>query len=309
MTRTHLINHAGIRPPMHPLPRRCSSVEYSRYAPSSRLAGRAPRRPRCLAVIYEMGSSLAILLFMSSVSAATAVQDPNQRLRDWAASGEAGAIRTLLSESEQVVVDSLDEAGWTALMYAANAGHDPIVWLLLDAGASVHLENDAQETALHLAATHGRTEAARLLLEAGADFAARDADGRTSLFRAIEHRHAEIIELLHAAAVASSDRRSSARATTLEEKRVPPQIVRSTSAPYTDRALRQGIEGTVVLMVIVRQDGSVGAMSVSKSLEESLDRSALRAVRNWKFDPATRGGNPVDVVVEISVDFELPKKR
>ena len=32
---------------MHPAPRRCSSVKYSRYFPSSRLAGWAPRRPRC----------------------------------------------------------------------------------------------------------------------------------------------------------------------------------------------------------------------------------------------------------------------
>jgi outer membrane protein len=39
--------YGRIRPPMHPGPRRCSSVEYARYAPSSRLAGRAPRRPRC----------------------------------------------------------------------------------------------------------------------------------------------------------------------------------------------------------------------------------------------------------------------
>ena len=41
---------------MHPVPRRCSSVTYSRYSPFSRLAGRAPRRPRCLAMIYEIGS-------------------------------------------------------------------------------------------------------------------------------------------------------------------------------------------------------------------------------------------------------------
>ena len=258
---------------------------------------------------YPILTSLASLLFVSSVSAATAVQDPHQYLRDWAASGRAEAIRELLSESEQVVVDSPDEAGWTALMHAANAGHETIVRLLLDAGASVHLENDAQATALHLAAEHGRTEAARLLLEAGADFSARNADGRTSLFRAIEHGHAEIIQLLHAAALASADRRSSVRATALEEETVPPKIARSASAPYTDGALRQGTEGTVVLMVIVRQDGSVGAMSVSKSLEESLDRSALRAVKNWKFDPATRGGKPVAVVVEISIDFELPKKH
>jgi hypothetical protein len=55
-TRTHLINGDGIRPAMHPGWRRCSSFKYSRYSQSSRLASRAPRRPRCCAPIYEMGS-------------------------------------------------------------------------------------------------------------------------------------------------------------------------------------------------------------------------------------------------------------
>ena len=255
-----------------------------------------------------MPTSLAVLLLVASVSAAPATQDPNLRLRDWAASGQTEAIRDLLSESDQVVVDSADEAGWTALMYAASAGHDGVVRLLLGAGASVHLENDAQETALHLAAPRGQAEAARLLLEAGADFAARDADDRTPLFRAIERGRAEVIELLHAAALATSDRGSPVRALVLEDETLPPTIVRGATAPYMDLALKQGIEGTVVLIAIVRQDGSVGAVSVSKSLEESLDSNALRTVRTWKFDPATRGGKPVDVVVEIHVDFELPEE-
>ena len=45
--------YGGIRPPMHPVPLRCSSVAYSRYSPSSRLAGRAPRRPRCVTVFMK----------------------------------------------------------------------------------------------------------------------------------------------------------------------------------------------------------------------------------------------------------------
>ena len=253
-------------------------------------------------------TGVVVLLFVSLAFAAPAAQDPNSRLRDWAASGQAEAIRTLLSESDQVVVDSTDDTGWTALMRAADAGHDAVVRLLLDAGARVDLENDAQNTALHLAVQRGRTEAVRLLLEAGADFAARDADGRTPLFLAIGRGRAEIIELLHAAALAGSSRRSPAR-TVPEGETVPPGIIHWTSAPYTDSALKQGIEGTVVLMALVRQDGSIGAVSVSKSLEESLDRSALQAVRTWRFDPATRAGKPVVVVVEINVDFDLPEDR
>ena len=256
-----------------------------------------------------MLTGVVVLLAVSLVFAEPAAQDPGPRLRDWAVSGQAEAIRTLLSESDQIVVDSTDETGWTALMHAANAGHDAVVQLLLDAGANVDLENDTQNTALHLAAQEGRTEAARLLLEAGADFVARDADGRTPLFLAIERGRAEIIELLHAAALAGSSRRSPARATVLEGETVPPVIIQWTDAPYTDSALKQGIEGTVVLMALVRQDGSIGAVSVSKGLEESLDRSALQAVRTWRFDPATRTGKPVVVVVEINVDFDLPEER
>ena len=58
-----------------------------------------------------MLASLTLLLFVSLAFAAPAAQDPNPRLRNWAAAGQAEAIRELLSKSEQVLVDSTDEAG------------------------------------------------------------------------------------------------------------------------------------------------------------------------------------------------------
>ena len=255
-----------------------------------------------------MPTGLAVLLVVVLVVASPVAQDLSERLRDWAATGQAEAIRELLSDNEQVVVDSTDEAGWTALMHASSAGHDGVVRLLLDAGASVHLQNEAQDSALHLAAERGHTETARLLLEAGSDFMTRDANDRTPLFRAIERGRSEVVELLHTVALVNSSQQSPTRAFTAEGKAVPPVIIQWTDTPYTDYGLKQGIEGTVVLMALVREDGSIGAVSVSKGLEESLDQSALRAVRTWKFDPATRAGKPVIVVVEINVDFELPEE-
>lgn len=248
-------------------------------------------------------TGLAVLLLLSLVPATLFAQDSGQRLRQWAASGQIQAIQDLLSASEQVDVNSPDETGWTALVYAARAGHDAVVQLLLHAGAKVNLANAARETALHQAARYGRTETARLLLEAGADFEARDADGRTPLFWAINGEHAGIVELLRARAVVNAYRRSPVLALAGEGDTTPPTLVEWTDAPYPDEALETGTEGTVVLMALVRRDGSVGAVSVSRSLTESLDRSALRTVRTWKFEPATRAGEPVDVIVEIDVDF------
>jgi TonB family protein len=61
--------------------------------------------------------------------------------------------------------------------------------------------------------------------------------------------------------------------------------------------------------VLVRRDGSVGAVTVSEGLEASLDRSALRTVKEWKFEPAMRNGRTVEIVMEVEMEFELPKER
>jgi len=56
---------------------------------------------------------------------------------------------------------------------------------------------------------------------------------------------------------------------------------------------------------VVRQDGSVGNVRVTRSLGAGLEQRAVEAVRQWRFGPAKRRGTPVDVVVEVSVEFKL----
>ena len=85
----------------------------------------------------------------------------------------------------------------------------------------------------------------------------------------------------------------------------PPQLLREVRASYTDQARRRAIEGDVVLEIVVRSDGSVGDVKVMRALGAGLDQKATEAVRQWRFRPARRLGAPVDVVVEVAVEFKL----
>ena len=84
-----------------------------------------------------------------------------------------------------------------------------------------------------------------------------------------------------------------------------PSIVREVKPEYTDDARRAGIEGDVVLEIVVRSDGTVGDVKVLQGLGGGLDRRAIDAVRGWRFNPAKRYGTPVDVMVEVAVEFKL----
>ena len=84
-----------------------------------------------------------------------------------------------------------------------------------------------------------------------------------------------------------------------------PRLLREVKAEYTDEARRRGMTGDVLLEIVVRRDGSVGDVSVLRGLGAGLDQRAIAAVRQWRFDPARLRGTPVDVIVEVAVEFTL----
>jgi TonB family protein len=57
--------------------------------------------------------------------------------------------------------------------------------------------------------------------------------------------------------------------------------------------------------VVVRADGGIGTVRVLHGLGSGLDQRAVDAVKQWRFSPARRYGTPVDVLVEIAVEFRL----
>ena len=85
----------------------------------------------------------------------------------------------------------------------------------------------------------------------------------------------------------------------------PPGLLREVKPQYTEDARRRGVEGDVELEIVVRADGSVGDVKILRGLGAGLDERAVSAVRQWRFSPARRFGTPVDVVVEVAVEFKL----
>ncbi len=85
----------------------------------------------------------------------------------------------------------------------------------------------------------------------------------------------------------------------------PPRLLKEVKADYTEDARRRGVEGEVVMEIVVRRDGLVGDVTVTQGLAAGLNERAVQAVRQWRFAPSERQGAPVDVMVEVSVEFKL----
>ena len=85
----------------------------------------------------------------------------------------------------------------------------------------------------------------------------------------------------------------------------PPRLLREVRPDYTDEARRAGVSGEVLLEIVVRRDGSVGDVRVLQGLGQGLDARAIDAVKQWRFSPARRQQAPVDVLVEVAVEFRM----
>jgi TonB family protein len=246
---------------------------------------------------------LGIAVFGQSV-------DLDEELRREVRAGRYQLAEKLL-ENADVNPDSRDGEGWTALMYAARSENQDLVVLLLKAGAALDQVNQDGETALVVAVKRGNVEAARQLLMAGADVTPKDARGRTALDWAEAENRTYLSQIIRIAS-----RPSVARVTVAEkpidvgsEPLVPPRVVKETPPLYTKSAFDRGVEGRVVLKVIIRKDGSIGPVRVDQSLDDELDAAAAEAIRKWQFDPAKVKGEPINVLTNIEVDFIIQKHK
>ncbi|MFB3131940.1 MAG: energy transducer TonB [Rhodothermales bacterium] len=74
---------------------------------------------------------------------------------------------------------------------------------------------------------------------------------------------------------------------------------------YPRLAQRAGLEGTVVVIVLIEKDGRPGRCRVAKSVAKVLDDAAVAAVMKQRFEPARQRNRPVRVEMAIPVHFRL----
>ena len=86
-----------------------------------------------------------------------------------------------------------------------------------------------------------------------------------------------------------------------------PITVRQSMPGYPDLAHRLGVEGTVLVKILIDKEGIVRKVIVAKSDNSLLDDSAKAAARRWLFTPAMMTGGPVMVWAAVPFRFRLAK--
>jgi protein TonB len=75
---------------------------------------------------------------------------------------------------------------------------------------------------------------------------------------------------------------------------------------YPSRLLRQEVEGTCTVRVHIAANGRVDAAEPVRSTNPAFcEATTAHALRRWRFEPATRGGRPVDSWQQHTVVFQI----
>ena len=77
---------------------------------------------------------------------------------------------------------------------------------------------------------------------------------------------------------------------------------------YPEQAIRDSVQGGVLLRFVVLENGRIGDVQIIKSLEPHCDAEAKRVVKTLpRFIPGRQGGKAVRVWYTLPIRFQLPK--
>ena len=77
---------------------------------------------------------------------------------------------------------------------------------------------------------------------------------------------------------------------------------------YPEEALKDSIQGRVMVAALVTETGEIGEVVVTRSKSYKLEKAAIDVVKSLpKFKPVHRDGQPVAVWITLPVNFKLPQ--
>jgi protein TonB len=86
----------------------------------------------------------------------------------------------------------------------------------------------------------------------------------------------------------------------------PPVVIYKVEPEYTKEAIEAKRQGTVAISVVITAEGVASDLAVVRGLGLGLDEKAMECVRQWRFKPGTRNGEPIAVKATIEINFLLP---
>ncbi len=84
-----------------------------------------------------------------------------------------------------------------------------------------------------------------------------------------------------------------------------PKLIRRVNPLYPEELIKEGIQGMVILEVTTDQYGIPVNIEVLKSDSSLLNKPAIEAVEQWRYEPFIKDGKPRAVVFTVTVTFHL----
>jgi protein TonB len=83
-----------------------------------------------------------------------------------------------------------------------------------------------------------------------------------------------------------------------------PRVVYQPAPIYPQELARKGMQGTVYVLFIVDKTGRTRDLKVQKSTHPAFNEPAIKAVKQWKFEPGKRKGKPVQFRMRVPITFQ-----
>jgi TonB family protein len=88
-----------------------------------------------------------------------------------------------------------------------------------------------------------------------------------------------------------------------------PVPLRKIDPKYPQTLIQDHVEGQVILYGVIRKDGTVDSIQVVHGIDDQLDANAVSAFSQWKFEPAMKEEQPVDLEAIVYIPFHAPALR